>query len=176
MESRGCRRGATGVLTCMSHDGDMTTSIPAGPDPATIVRYILDTYPDADLVEAMNAYFFSVDPEKHWPNFATIVRTNEHDDASRLDREGAFRLNLGVDRATFERVSAADPDPDFTAFDTLLPHPVYGQQHWISILNPTEVTFQRSVIPLIALAHDRVAATHARHHRSRLHSRADRPG
>lgn len=150
----------------MSHDGRMTNPIPVGPDPATIVQYILDTYPDADLVEAMNAYFFSVDTEKHWPNFATLVTTNEHDDASDLDRPGVFRLNLGVDRPTFERVADADPEPDFTAFDTLLPHPVYGQQLWISILNPTQATFEQTVVPLIALAHDRVAATHARHVRS----------
>ena len=150
----------------MSHDGDMTISIPVGPDPATIVQYILETYPDADLVEAMNAYFFSVDAEKHWPNFATLVTTNEHDDASDLDRPGVFRLNLGVDRSTFEAIDASSPDPDFRAFDTLLPHPVYGQQLWISILNPTHDTFERTVAPLIALAHDRVAAAHARHARS----------
>ena len=150
----------------MSHDGDMTISIRAGPDQATIVQYILDTYPDADLVEALNAYFFSVDAEKHWPNFATLVTTNEHDDASDLDRPGVFRLNLGVDRPTFEAIVANDPDPDFRAFDTLLPHPVYGQQLWISILNPTHETFELTVVPLIALAHDRVAATHARHARS----------
>jgi hypothetical protein len=141
----------------------MTTSIPPGPDPATIVRYILDAYPDADLVEAMNAYFFSVDPEKHWPNFATLVTTDEHDDASDLDRPGVFRLNLGVDRSTFERVVAADPEPDFTRFDTLLPHPVYGRQSWISIVNPSYETFESTVRPLIALAHDRLAATRARH-------------
>ena len=150
----------------MSHDGAMTNPIPAGPDPATIVRYILDSYPDADLVEAMHAYFFSVDPEKHWPNFATLVTTDEHDDASDLDRPGVFRLNLGVDRATFDRVAAEDRAPDFTAFDTLLPHPVYGQQLWISILNPSDATFHETVVPLIALAHDRVATTHARHSRS----------
>jgi hypothetical protein len=150
----------------MSHDGDMTISIPVGPDPATIVQYILDTFADADLVEAMNAYFFSVDPEKHWPNFATLVTTNEHDDVSDLDRPGVFRLNLGVDRGTFEAISGADADPDYTAFDTLLPHPVYGQQRWISILNPTHETFEQTVVPLIALAHARIAATHARHGRS----------
>jgi len=144
----------------------MTILIPAGPDPATIVQYIRDTYPDSDLVEARNAYFFSVDTEKHWPNFATLVTTNEHDDASELDRPGVFRLNLGVDRPTFEQIAAAEPDPDFAAFDRLLPHPVYGQQLWISILNPTHDTFERTVIPLITLAHDRLAATHARHVRS----------
>jgi len=150
----------------MSHDGHMTDPRPAGPDPATIVQYIIDTFPDADLVEAMNAYFFSVDPEKHWPNFATLVTTDEHDEASDLDRPGVFRLNLGVDRSTFEAIAESAPDPDYTAFDTLLPHPVYGRQLWISILNPTHETFQQTVVPLIALAHDRIAATHARHGRS----------
>jgi hypothetical protein len=148
----------------MGHDDDMPTSIPSGPDPATIVTYIQETYPETDTVEAMNAYFFSLDPEKHWPNYATLVTTDEHDDASDLDRPGVFRLNLGVDRETFDRIAAADSDQDYTAFDRLLPHPVYGQQHWISIVNPSEETFRETVIPLIALAHDRLAAVRARHH------------
>jgi len=151
-------------LTCIRHDDDMPTSIPSGPDPATIVTYIQETYPETDTVEAMNAYFFSLDPEKHWPNYATLVTTNEHDDASDLDRPGVFRLNLGVDREAFDRIAAADPEPDYTAFDRLLPHPVYGQQHWIAIVNPSEETFRETVIPLIALAHDRLAVVRARHH------------
>lgn len=141
----------------------MPTSIPSGPDPETIVTYIQDTYPETDTVEAMNAYFFSLDREKHWPNYATLVTTDEHDDASDLDRPGVFRLNLGVDRETFDRIAGEDSDPDYTAVDRLLPHPVYGQQHWISILNPSEATFLEIVMPLIALAHDRLAAVRARH-------------
>ena len=143
----------------------MPTSIPPGPGPETIVTYIQETYPETDTVQAMNAYFFSLDPEKHWPNYATLVTTDEHDDASDLDRPGVFRLNLGVDRETFDRIAAADPDPDYAAFDRLFPHPVYGQQLWISIVNPSETTFRETVMPLIALAHDRLAAVRARHHR-----------
>jgi Family of unknown function (DUF6194) len=141
----------------------MTTTQPSGPDPETIVRYITETYPETDVVHAMNAWFFSLDPETHWPNYATLVTTNEHDDASDLDRPGVFRLNLGVDRPTFERIAAADPEPDYTAFDRLLPHPVYGKQLWISILNPTDETFSETVVPLLALARDRLAAQRARH-------------
>jgi hypothetical protein len=143
----------------------MTDQLPSGPDVETVVRYIQDTYPETDTVEAMNAYFFSLDPEKHWPNYATLVTTDEHDDASDLDRPGVFRLNIGVDRETFERIAGADPDPDYRAFDRLLPHPVYGQQHWISILNPTDETFRDTVMPLLALAAGRLAAVRARHHR-----------
>jgi hypothetical protein len=143
----------------------MTDQLPSGPDVEAVVRYVQTTYPQTDTVEAMNAYFFSLDPETHWPNYATLVTTDEHDDASDLDRAGVFRLNIGVDRETFERIAGAGPDPDYGAFDRLLPHPVYGQQHWISILNPSDDTFRDTVIPLLALAHDRLAAVRARHHR-----------
>jgi Family of unknown function (DUF6194) len=141
----------------------MNDSLPAGPDPETLVRYILETYPETDVVQAMNAWFFSLDPEKHWPNYATLVTTDEHDEASNLDRPGVFRLNLGVDRETFERLASAWKEPDYTAFGVVLPHPVYAAQRWISILNPTNEQFRDVVVPLIALAHDRLATQRARH-------------
>jgi len=141
----------------------MDESTAAGPSPETIVDHILQTYPETDVVEAMHSWFFSLDPEKHWPNYATIVTTDEHDQASDLARDGVFRLNLGVDRETFDRIAAAEPDPEFTAADRLFPHPVYAAQRWISIVNPTETTWRETVIPLIALAHDRVAVQRARH-------------
>ena len=145
----------------------MTTQpLPTGPDPEAITRTILETYPDADLVEIPGAAFFSLDPEKHWPNFATIVTTDEHDVGAPSNlsaRPDVFRLNIGVSRETFDRVAAGAPDPDFAALDTLLPHPVYAQQHWISILNPSAETFDTVVKPLLKEAHDRIAATRARH-------------
>jgi hypothetical protein len=143
----------------------MTTSLPSGPTPEAITKYILETYPETDVVEAMHAWFFSLDPEKHWPNFATIVTTDEHDMGSPSNlsaRPDVFRLNLGVDKATFERV-ARDPEPDYAALDTVLPHPVYAAQRWISILNPSWATWPETVIPLIGIAHDRLAAQRARH-------------
>jgi hypothetical protein len=145
----------------------MTTEpLPTGPDPEAITRTILATYPETDIVTAMGASFFSLDEEKHWPNFATIVTTDEHDEGapSNLSRPGVFRLNLGVGRATFQRLVGLMPDPDYAAFDRFLPHPVYGKQLWISILNPSDATFREEVLPLLAEAHDRVAGARARHH------------
>ena len=144
----------------------MTTEpLPTGPDPEAITRTILETWPDTDLVEAMGASFFSVDAEKHWPNFATIVTTDEHDDGapSGLARPGVFRLNIGVGRATFDRLVGSGTEADYAALDRILPRPVYAKQRWISILNPSEVTFRDVVLPLLAEAHDRLAATQARH-------------
>ncbi len=142
-----------------------TESLPTGPDPEAVTHTILEMYPDADLVQAMGATFFSLDAEKHWPNFATIVTTDEHDAGapSNLARPGVFRLNLGVGRATFQRLVGGAVEPDFAAFDRILPHPVYARQLWISILNPTDATFRDVVLPLLAEAHDRLAAQRARH-------------
>src|SRR5712675_1846575 len=107
-----------------------TESLPTGPDPEAITRTIRELYPETDVVQAMGATFFSLDAEKHWPNYATIVTTDEHDDGapSNLARPGVFRLNLGVGRATFERLVGAIVEPDYAAFERVVPHPVYAKQ------------------------------------------------
>ncbi|MDQ6878321.1 MAG: hypothetical protein M3082_11665, partial [Candidatus Dormibacteraeota bacterium] len=82
-------------------------SPPIGPDLEAVVRFIRETYPDADVVTIDGGTFFSLDAEKHFPNFATIVWKDDFDVApglsrpSDLSRPGVFRLNLGVSRATF---------------------------------------------------------------------------
>ena len=43
------------------------------------------------ILEADGTWFFSLDAEKHFPNFATIVTNNDYDDGSDLDREGVYR-------------------------------------------------------------------------------------
>ena len=146
--------------------GFVMTNDPTAPDPGSIIQFIRETYPETDVFEAGGTWFCS-DPEKHFPNYATVVTNNDYDDGSDLDREGVFRLNLGLTRATFERLvgDALDPaaPPDYTALDTLLPHPTYAAQLWVSILNPAARTFRDVVIPLLAEAHDRLAAQRARH-------------
>ena len=143
----------------------MTTSTqPVGPDPAAMTRSILQRYPETVVTEALGATFFSLD-DRNWPNYATIVTTDEHDEGapSDLARPGAFRLNIGVGRETFERLVGAFESPDYAAYDRILPHPVYAKQRWISILNPSDVTFRDVCLPLIAEAHDRLTAVNARH-------------
>ena len=136
----------------------MDVSTPAGADPDAITRYITETYPETVVAEAMNATFFSLD-DSHWPNFATIVTTDEHDDASNLSRPGIFRLNIGtLSRETFARLVGGADAPDFTVLDQVLPHPIYAKQRWISILNPSDRSFEEIVKPLLAETHDRLAA------------------
>ncbi|HEX3299026.1 MAG TPA: DUF6194 family protein [Candidatus Limnocylindrales bacterium] len=76
----------------------------------------------------MGATLFSLN-DQGWPNFATIVTTDEHDmgTPSNLVREGALRLNIGVGKATFERLVGSITDPDFAALDTVLGSPGKGR-------------------------------------------------
>jgi hypothetical protein len=129
-------------------------------DEASIVRFIADTYPDTDILTAGSGTFFSCDSEKHWPNFATLVTSDEYDSASDLNRPGVYRLNIGVSKATFESVVGAMTNPDYTALDRLMPHPVYALQHWVSIINPTEATFDAVVKALLDEAHERIGRGH----------------
>jgi hypothetical protein len=137
-------------------------------DEAAIVAYIAETCPGTDVVAgtegvAAGDTFFIYDPDRNlqakqrFP-FATIVTKDygDFDNASDLNREGVFRLNVGVSRETFRSLfgnDRADGTYDFAALDRLLPHPVYGRQSWVCVLNPSAETFER-VKPLLREAYD----------------------
>jgi hypothetical protein len=132
-----------------------------------IRRYIESTFEGVDVVtnESGSGTFFSIDVEKHWPNFATIVTTDEFDMGTPADlsRPGVYRLNIGLGRASFDRLVGDIEAPDYAALDRVLPHPVYAPQLWVAILNPSDDTFRDVVLPLLTEAHDRLAAARARH-------------
>ena len=137
----------------------MTDSKGPGPTPDEITTWVTTTWPETVVARAMGAIFFSLS-DTNWPNFATIVTTDEHDVGAPSDlsaRPDVFRLNIGVGKATFERlVGAIEGEPDYAALDRVVPHPVYAKQRWISILNPSRATFETLVRPLVAEAHDRL--------------------
>ena len=94
--------------------------------------------------------FIYYDPDDSEANrkmpFATVVCSDYpgFDTESQLDREGVFRLNIAVGRAAYERLLDHPPsahaerhaDYDYAGFDTLIPHPIYAEQGWVSIVNP----------------------------------------
>ena len=90
-------------------------------------------------------------------------KDGENDCSSNLDREGIYRVNLGVRKQTFldafgcvparpAKGGVVDMRFDFTATDKIMPHPVYGWMSWICCLNPSDETFEK-LKPLIAEAH-----------------------
>lgn len=116
----------------------------------------IETFEGVVTIEAWGETTFFYNPNrifKRGTYFATLKAKNgEHDRASGLDREGVFRLNMGLPKPLFiEHFGLPPARPakggviegtwDFTARDTLTPHPVYGWMGWVSVLNPSIATF-----------------------------------
>ncbi len=140
---------------------------PKDPSAEEIADWIKATYPDTVTASAMGATFFSLD-ESHWPNFATIVTTDEHDlgEPSKLSRPGVFRLNIATRKETFQRLVGGMDDPDYAALNRIVPHPVYAKELWVCTLNPSRETFEEQVKPLIAASYERLARARRRRSRS----------
>lgn len=111
-------------------------------------------------------------PEDQRMPFATLVSSDAHDSASNLSRPGAFRLNIGVSRETYEaRFGPPPPGPlqadpidtghDYTRIDVLMPHPIYSPLNWVCVVNPSEATFE-ALQPLLTEAHAIAGGRHER--------------
>ena len=83
--------------------------------------------------------FFFVGDDHRVPFVSISDSDNEYDDVSNLNREGIFRINIGVSRETFASLLAGSPaqNIDYSALDVFLPHPEYAKQHFVCILNPS---------------------------------------
>lgn len=77
--------------------------------------------------------------------FATIVTKNyPGDELSRLDRPGAFRVNVNVGRTAFAELIGYPPSDhadragewDYAADGAVIPHPLYAKLGWVSVVNP----------------------------------------
>jgi hypothetical protein len=127
-------------------------------DEAAICAWIENAFADVAVTANDWGTFFLVRPDEKFP-FATIVdRDDPYDTFSNLDRPGIFRLTIGVGRDTFRDLFGAPADVpskgyDFAVLDTLIPHPVYHRQHFVSVLNPSAATFD-ALKPLIVEAHE----------------------
>ena len=117
-----------------------------------ITQHIIDMLAGGHFQIADDNTFFFHDGDDKFP-FATIVtKDNEFDNASKLDRPGVFRLNIGVGKETFRALFGEQPAaPDYSAIDTLMPHALYAKMYWVSVINPSAKTFE-TVKPLIAEA------------------------
>ena len=131
-------------------------------DQARITAYITDTFEHVNVATNDGDLFFMFDPDPMFPFATLITKDNDFDNHSKLDRQGVFRLNIGVSKATFQALFAPSVEEhDYTAKDVVMPHPVYGRQYWLSVLNPTDPTFE-SLQPMLAEAYQLVVDRNAR--------------
>lgn len=138
-------------------------------DALSMSRYITETFEGVETAENLGYRFFFY-RDDHLLPFATIANTdNEYDRVSHLDRPGVFRLNLGVSRTTFQRLFGSEKLQleayDFSALDTLMPHPEYAAQSFLCVLSPSPETFEQ-LRPLLAEAYELAATRYRRRHTS----------
>lgn len=125
------------------------------PTPDSIIEHLLDRFEGTRVVEAWGERSIFYNPGLILPRgvyFATVKeKDGENDKASQLDRSGVFRFNVGTTKPLFlERFGPPPARPgkggvvdgpwDFTAADTLTPHPVYGWMSWVAVSNPSAET------------------------------------
>ena len=137
------------------------------------------------IISAITREFDGVVPKASWgetslfynpgnalPNgvyFCTIKEKNgDNDKSSGLDRDGVFRLSIGIGKAAYastlgkpparpSKGGIIDTGHDFTVCDVLMPHPIYGWMSWVQILNPSESSFTE-IFGLIEGAHKEAVA------------------
>lgn len=131
-------------------------------------RYISAEFDGIRVAEASGDSFFLYDPDGDLPPerqmpFATIVTGDHYDDVSKLDGRDAYRLNIGLTKATYT-ASFGDPPTDYAAENTLMPHPTYASQYWVCVVNPGEATLP-TVRALLAEAHRYAARKYANYRR-----------
>ena len=126
-------------------------------DESSVADYITKTFPEEGTTTNFGYTFFFYCSDHTLP-FATIASSdNDNDRVSNLDRPGAFRLNVGVSKQTFQSLfGTAKVDIsayDFAVLDVIMPHPHYAQQNFICVLSPSEATFER-LQDILAEAYD----------------------
>lgn len=109
--------------------------------PDDILSYCLSRLRETVRIESRGEQGVFYNPGHKFKRGIYVLIVKEKDGpngrASRLDRPGVFRVNLGVGKDTFRRLFGLRParpprggvigmDVDFTARDALLPHPIYG--------------------------------------------------
>ena len=127
-----------------------------------IARYIHETYPEMQEKEYWDELVFFYNPEGKRKNGRYFVAFKDHDTendkVSALSGTDRYRLSFKVLPARYQELfGGPSSDPmgsgmQFTAVDTLLPHPIYGPG-WVSILSPSAETFEQRLKPLIAEAY-----------------------
>jgi hypothetical protein len=145
-------------------------------------RHIEDAYDGLRVLDNAGDSFFLYDPagdlppERQHP-FATIVTGDSYDTVSKLDRPGAYRLNIGLTRDTYVSLFGAAPKQrddqgvlvtgvDYAATDRLMPHPIYASQYWVSVVNPDQATLD-TVRRLLTEAHGYAARKYANQRKRR---------
>lgn len=120
-------------------------------NPKQLEHWIIDNYQGLIVKDAYRERSFFYNPDRSLPKgiyFATIKESDgPNDKASNLNREGIYRLSVGVGKKQYQSLFDVIPkrpakgevvelDFDFTTTGILMPHPIYAWLGWVCINNP----------------------------------------
>jgi hypothetical protein len=116
-----------------------------------IIEHISNAYAGLDIMRNAGDTFFIYDPGHDLPPqrqmpFVTVVTNDNYDTVSRLDEPGAYRLNIGLTKATFTARYSQSVEIDYAERDKVMPHPDYAGQHWVCVVNPSDVKALRPLL------------------------------
>lgn len=118
-----------------------------------IENWILDNYQSVIVTDAYRERSFFYNPDNSLPKgiyFATIKESDgPNDKSSNLEREGIYRLSIGVGKKQYQQLFGNVPkrpakgdfvnlDFDFTISEMLMPHPIYAWLGWVCINSPND--------------------------------------
>lgn len=102
------------------------------------IEDFIASLPNVTVTENFGYRFFLYASEQTFP-FATLIENDtEYDNISNLNREGVFRLNIGIGRESFKALFPEENKQwDYTELNRFMPHPDYAAQNYICVLSPT---------------------------------------
>ena len=148
-------------------------------------HYICEAFDGISVVESSSDTFFIYDPAGDLPAdrmfpFVTIVTDDNYESVSQLSQPEAYRLNIGLTKATYSSWFGAAPTRrdehgvletgfDYSVRDRVMPHPIYASQYWVCVVNPSEATLD-VIRPMLAEAHQFAARKYANQRARRTRS------
>jgi hypothetical protein len=154
----------------------------AGMDAREMEHHICETFDGINVLEGSGDSFLIYDPDGDLPPdrgfpFVTIVTDDNYDSVSKLSEPDAYRLNIGLTKATYTSWFGAAPTKrdehgvletgfDYSVRDKVMPHPIYASQYWVCVVTPSEATLD-IIRPLLAEAHQFAARKYANQHTRR---------
>lgn len=130
------------------------------------VEAFIESVPDVERGEAFGYTLFFVGSDRILPFVTLIDSDRKHDNVSNLDREGVYRVNIGVSRETYRDLLGESEGPvDHSVLNQFLPHPHYARQHYVCILSPVgdrAAKTKELIVEAHSLARDRQRRRSAR--------------
>lgn len=146
----------------------MAFDLESAMNPNDILNYCLDNLSDTVVVNSWGERGVFYNPNNALKRGIYVLTVKEkdgdNDKSSNLNREGVYRISIGVRRNTFiymfgsvparpAKGGVVDMPFDFAQIDKIVPHPVYAWMSWVCVLNPSDATFEQ-LKPLIQEAYE----------------------